>query len=353
MARSQHSRRDFLRGKAAAGALRESVEGAYHFPTEDPTERNYLVSLSRRAMACDFEIQFPADREQNTTEHAVAALDLIERLEDQMTVYRDDSEVIRINQSAADGPVEVESRLFGVLQLASRLYQETGGAFDLTSGPLSQVWGFSRREGRVPSEEEIESALQCVGFDKVLLDDAASTIAFSKPEVEINLNSIGKGYALDRSGELLLENGVDESLFHGGKSSVLAWGKETEGWKIGLRHPLRPAERLTEFTLRGQALATSGSGTQFFDHQGKRYGHILDPRTGWPVEGVLSATVIAPTAAEADALSTAFYVMGPKAVERYCATRPSIHALLVCPDKREDEVLLHAFNLDDAKTTAS
>jgi thiamine biosynthesis lipoprotein len=119
------------------------------------------------------------------------------------------------------------------------------------------------------------------------------------------------------------------------------------GWIIGLRHPLRPAERLAEFVLRDQALSTSGSGTQFFIRRGRRYGHILDPRTGRPAEGLYSATVVAPTAAEADALSTAFYVMGPAAVSEYCVNQPNIGALLIIPGPREGDVRLLHFGLNE------
>jgi thiamine biosynthesis lipoprotein len=188
----------------------------------------------------------------------------------------------------------------------------------------------------------------------VVLDAAEQTITFRQPGVSVHLNCIGKGYALDRMAELLAHNFVDDYLLHGGKSSVLARGNQPgavatggspAGWSIGLRHPLRPAERLAEFVLRDQALATSGSGTQFFIRRGRRYGHILDPRTGRPAEGQYSATVIAPTAAEADALSTAFYVMGPREVADYCATHPKIGALLVAPAEREGDVRLFTFGL--------
>jgi thiamine biosynthesis lipoprotein len=172
----------------------------------------------------------------------------------------------------------------------------------------------------------------------------------------VNFNGIGKGYALDRMAELLALHSVDEYLLHGGKSSVLARGNQpghgTRGWTVGLRHPLRPAERLADFCLRDQSLSTSGSGTQFFIRRGQRYGHILDPRTGWPAEGLYSATVIAPTAAEADALSTAFYVMGPEEVEKYCAAHPEISVLLVASAEREAEVRLFEFNLDKQRTSS-
>ena len=164
-------------------------------------------------------------------------------------------------------------------------------------------------------------------------------LRFLQAGIEINLGSIGKGYALDRAGELLAECGVDDYLLHGGNSSVLARGAHAElgadgGWSVGVRDPLHPARRLGQLRVRDRALATSGSGTQFFVHHGKRYGHMLDPRTGQPAEGVLSATVLAPTAAEADALSTAFYVMGPEQTAAYCDQHPEIAALMFCPGTR-------------------
>jgi len=390
MSSKRPTRRRFLQSQAAV--REEAAERATAEPpsgseaASPPTravlksplsaERSLLMtSVRRRAMACDWEVQLSAHRDDDSMEHVFAALDLVEALEDQMTIYRDDSEVIRINRQAADGPVAVEPRLFTLLQWAARLHDETWGALDITSGPLSDAWGFSRRRGRVPSDDAITAALERVGMDHVALDEATRTIAFRRPGVAINFNSIGKGYALDRMAERLAEGGVDDFLLHGGKSSVLARGNQpgaaqrtesTEhgvprssplpasrsldsapGWIVGLRHPLRSAERLAEFYLRDQALATSGAATQFFRRRGRSYGHILDPRTGRPAEGIYSATVIAPTAAEADALSTAFYVMGPEQVADYCAARPELSALLVCPAEREGGVRLHAFGLDD------
>jgi thiamine biosynthesis lipoprotein len=302
-------------------------------------------------MACEFEVQMAAAREDDSMEHVFAALDLVEALESQLTVYRDDSEVIRLNRQAAEEAIRVELGLFALIQQAARLHDETEGALDITSGPLSEAWGFSRREGRVPSDTAIASALECVGMQHVELNELQRTIRFRRPGVTINLNSMGKGYALDRMAELLADHFVDDYLLHGGKSSILARGDqpggETAGWMIGVRHPLRPAERLAELQLRNQALSTSGSGTQFFIRRGRRYGHILDPRTGRPAEGLYSATVVAPTATEAEGLSTAFYVMGPEKVGEYCATRPDIAALLVGPAHREGDVQLHTFNLED------
>jgi thiamine biosynthesis lipoprotein len=334
-----------------------------------------LVSYKRRAMACEFEVQLAAGRHDGSALTVLSALDLLEPLEQQMTIYRADSDVLRINREAAAGPAEVEPRLFALFRLAQRIHAETGGAFDVTSSPLSEVWGFSRREGRMPSKAEIAAALARVGMDGVELDDASFTIRFMRPGLSLHLNSIGKGFALDRMAERLDgrdgevdSNGqegvaVGDYLLHGGRSSVLARGcrpgnqrpgnlrpsSSTAGWAIGIPHPLLPGERLGEIDLVDQALGTSGSGTQFFEHGGRRYGHLLDPRTGRPVEGVFAATAIAPTAAEADALSTAFYVLGIEGTAAYCAAHPAIGAILVTAGERAGDLVVSTFGLDSER----
>ncbi|NOY29208.1 MAG: FAD:protein FMN transferase, partial [Planctomycetes bacterium] len=314
----KHSRRDFLQGRAAARALAGKAQDLIEAATArmelaTPLASSLHLHASRRAMACEFAVQYHASQGE-VTEEIMAAFDLVETLEEQMTVYRDQSEVIDINHGAANSPVSVEPHLFSLLELAGKLHRETGGAFDITSSPLSRAWGFLRREGRLPSEEEIAEAMRWVGFDDVKLDAAELSIRFGKPGLEINLNSLGKGYALDRVAAFLDERGVTDYLWHGGSSSVLARGcnqaDPKQAWTLGLRDPLKPKRRLAEFYLRDRALGTAGGATQFFEHEGKLYSHILDPRTGWPAEGVFTSTVIAPTAAEADGLATAFYVMG-------------------------------------------
>lgn len=285
-------------------------------------------------MACQFEVMLPPGSPSHVTA-ALAALDLVDALEAQLTVYRETSEVARLNREAARSWVQVEGGLFDLLQLAKRLHAETAGAFDVTAGPLIKCWGFFKRAGRMPEPQALAEARRCVGSEWVLLDPEARAVHFARGGVEINLGAIGKGYALDRACQMLEERGVREFLLHGGRSSVLARvGREEaqanqEGWRIGVRHPLFPHRRLAEIRLGNQALGTSGSGVQFFRHEGKRYGHILDPRTGWPADGVYSATVVAPTAAEADALATAFYILGPQEAAAYCRSHPGVGMLLV------------------------
>jgi thiamine biosynthesis lipoprotein len=378
------TRRDFLSGKSAAEALGDALVGPPQ-PLPPPTGTvgvqpgSHLLSVSREAMACLFEIVFDAATYRAGTDVAVATLDLVEALEGQLTVYRDTSEVMDINRRAANEEVVVEAGLFQLFQRAIGLSEATGGAFDITAGKLSKVWGFYRRQGQMPSAADVDQALATVGCRHLQLDETARTVRFARAGLELNLGAIGKGYALDRAADALVAGGIRDFLIHGGNSSVLARGgrqnsefrsqnSETDqtapaiaassdsafcilhsalGWTIALRHPLKPGVRLAEFFLSDQALGTSGSGTQFFHHQGKRYGHIIDPRSGWPAEQVLSATVIAPTAEQADALSTAFYVGGLELAGRFCQEHSEILALVVTQGSAAGGIELHPFNLND------
>ena len=335
------TRRDFLKGTSAARA-----------PGEAAADESGLVRISREAMAGRFEVVLNAGQYDRGTEIALGALDLVDELEDQMSAFRSDSELSRLNRSAGRGPVRVEPRLFALFQLAQRLHAETGGAVDIATGRLSAVWGFSRRDGTIPTDEQLAEAMADSGMDQLELDERNETICFRRPGVLINLGAIGKGYALDRCAESLAAGGLDTFMIQAGASSVLARGStspDAAGWVVGLGHPLREGKRVGEIRLRDRALATSGSAKQFFRHQGRRYSHILDPRTGRPAEGVLSATVLAPTAAEADAVSTALFVMGPEAAVEYCRSRPEIAAVLVCPDRaaREVEITSAGFQQDE------
>lgn len=353
-------RRDFLKGKSAFDAM-DDLADRLAPPETGPPDRlgrstdEFVLQFSRPAMACEFEIALNPREHPGGPTAAVEALDLVDRLEDQLSVYRDASEVSRINRTAVDRPIPVEWRLFRLLQQAAAISSETSGAFDVTTGALSKVWGFYRRQGRMPSQEEISQALGGVGIQHLDLDESRRTIRILHPGCELNLGAIGKGYALDRCAESLRQQEIPDFLIHGGNSSVLAGGSragrspERPGWLIGLRHPLRPDKRLAEFLLHNQALGTSGSGTQYFHHQGKRYAHIIDPRSGWPADQVLSATAITPKASLADALSTAFYVLGVEGTQNYCAAHPEISALLTLPGKVAGEVELIPVNLPEEK----
>lgn len=292
-------------------------------------------------MACRFEITLPHSA-QTAVRVASAALAEVARLEQQLTVFRTDSEVSHLNQTAALQPVPVEPALFELLSLCRELARATGGAFDITAGPLSRCWGFLRRQGRIPTVDEIVAARLNVGSEKLLLDTDARTVRYARPGVEINLGSIGKGYALDRVSEQL-RGEVRTALLSAGSSSMraLGGGERGQGWPVGLRDPRKLDQRMAVLRVRDAALATSGSEEQFFEYEGRRYGHILDPRTGWPAHGVAGVTVVTASAAVADALATAFYVGGRTLAENYCATHPGTLAVLLERDAAQPRVIGH------------
>jgi FAD:protein FMN transferase len=303
-----------------------------------------LCRYARAAMATQFEVILPFGT-PDATRLAERALDEIDRLEDQMTVFREHSEVSRLNRLAAEGPVTLEERLYGLLVRAARLTQETEGAFDVTTGALTKAWGFYRRQGQVPSAEERADVLQRVGMRHVELDHQRRSVRYLRRGLEINLGSIGKGYALDCAAELLHREGVSVGLIHGGHSSILAIGRDPtdrRGWGVGVRHPWQPERRLAVLRLRDRALGTSAATFQHLEYNGRKLGHILDPRSGWPAEGVASATVVAPTAAQADALATAFFILGVDGTSAYCQAHPEVGALLLPADESAPVVI----NLD-------
>ena len=299
-------------------------------PPEDPAERAF-VRLGWRAMATAFEMLLPLD-----TPDALAAgreaFELLDAIEDQLTVYRDHSEVSRLGRLASRRAVRVESGLFGLLDLARQIHADTGGAYDVAIGALLEAWGFVRGPRRVPADAEIREALAASGMAHVSLDAERRSLRLLRPGVRINLGSIGKGYALDRMADRLAARGARHALIHGGSSSVVARGDahgDGRGWAVRIRHPVETTAHVAEVRLRDQALGTSAATFQHLEHEGRRLGHILDPRTGWPASGVAGASVVAPSGALADALSTAFYVGGIDLARDYCAGHPGIGAILL------------------------
>ena len=190
------------------------------------------------------EVTLPLE-DQAGVSAARQALDEVDRLEDQLTIFRESSEVSLINREAAAAPVCVEQSLFSLLLLCRELCRETGGAFDITSGPLSRCWGFLRRQGRIPEPGEIEEAKALVGEDKLFFDCESRAIRFARPGVEINLGSVGKGYALDRIAAIMRRR-VRAALLSAGSSSILAVGGVDGGWTVRRSPPRRQREALRQ-----------------------------------------------------------------------------------------------------------
>jgi len=304
-------------------------------------------------MACDFSLVFPAGTRDPVGAGCIA-LDEVERLEGLLTAYSEDSELCRVNREARQGPVEVHPEVYRLLAVARGISVATGAAFDPATGTLIKAWGFFQRTPRVPAASELEAARASSGCGNVAFDHARRTVAFRAPGVEFNLGAIGKGYAIDRALHLVRTRfGLTRALMQGGGSSLRALGApptDPRGWPVDLGDPCRPGRTLARVWLRDGALGTSGADHQFFVHEGRRYGHVLDPRTGVPASGLLGASALASSAMEADALSTAFFVMGLEGTRRFCAVHPGTAAVLVVPESgRAGRARVHVIGNPDVE----
>lgn len=350
--RPRVNRRDLLRLHRTARAL--ARPGTMSDPVR-PAEGSYalrdLLRASRPAMGSYFEIRVAANA-PGAAELSEKALDLIDELEGQLSVYREDSELSRVNATAHLGPVAVEPRLFDLLRRGVALGAETDGAYDLTTGALSAAWGFFKGPKRVPDGPTLADARARTGLHHLTLDAERRTVAFDRPGVVINLGSIGKGYAIDRAVKVVRDHWWPTSaLVHGGRSSLYALGSPPgrfgDRWEVALRDPFRPETPLGLLRIRNRGMGTSGTSFQRFEADGRVYGHILDPRTGEPAEGPASVTVLAPTAAEADALSTAFYLLGPDAAAEFVRKRPEVAALFVEQERGGGPARVTTFGLGE------
>ncbi len=310
---------------------REILTGGRGEPPIQP-EAGATLRLSIHAMACDFGVAVNAGH----TDLLLAcgtALEVVPEIEAWLSSHQPTSELSQLNHLAGRNPVEVSDQLFQVLQQAAELYRRTDGTFDMASGAQIQLWRRCRSERRIPTGDEIQAALAAPGMSQITLLPETREVSLPTPGLSLDPGAIGKGYALDRTIHIIEEasSAPADFMIHGGRSSVVARGEHNglPGWPVGIGNPLLTKRRLGTVILNNQAMSTSGSNTQFFRCDGRRYGHILNPRTGWPVDGMLSVTVLATSAAVADAVSTAFFVLGVEKAVECCDNWSEIGAILV------------------------
>ncbi len=270
-------------------------------------------------------------------EQARLALDAafleIRRLEGIYSRFLESSVVSRINREAALRPVPVEAEVAGLLERCLGISQKTDGAFDITAAPLSDLWRSAEKRGFAPASDEIAEALQRTGHRYLRLDRTDSTVAFLRRGMALDLGGVGKGYILDRAAEMLKSAGITGGLLNAG-GNILSWGRE--GISVDVRDPLDEDRALSTLFLKNEAVATSANDERFFRMDGRRYGHILDPRTGWPAGGdMVSASVVASDGMTADACSTAVFVMGEA---RGAAAAGELGARIITAHRRPTEV---------------
>jgi thiamine biosynthesis lipoprotein len=297
----------------------------------------YRFEESRVSMACTYTVAvYGADGKQLPL-ITTAALDEVDRIDDLMSNYKPDSPLSRINREAANGPIVVEPELFRFLERCVRYSQESEGAFDITVGPLMKSWGFFRGEGRIPWFFELWSVLRKVGYQHLILDAEQRTVQFRRSGMELDLGGIAKGYAVDRVVELLREYQIERALISAGGSTLYGLGTppDSQGWPVKLRDPIFPHDATkspSTVILKNQALSVSGSYEKFFKVRGATYSHIMDPRTGRPVENMLSVAVISQTGTDGDALDNMFYVQGVERGKALLPLYPGVEVFFFLPD---------------------
>jgi thiamine biosynthesis lipoprotein len=285
------------------------------------------------SMACLYSIVAYGNDRHATRRTLDASLDEVDRIDRLMSHYREDSPLSRINREAARAPVAVDRELFDFLSVALHYSAESNGAFDVTVGPLMKAWGFFRGEGRFPTSDELARARSATGFRHVILNPRDRTIWFDREGVELDLGGIAKGYAVDRAVDILRRDRIDRALVSACGSTIYALGTPPEGerWSIDIADPVDGSKVAFSVPLTNRALSVSGASEKFFELAGKRYAHVMDPRTGRPVQGVLGVVVQAPTGTAADAIDNVLFVHGVDRGRTFLRAHPEVSAVFLLP----------------------
>ncbi len=292
-------------------------------------EHRRIVSESRALMGTQFLIEVVTENRDGALRAIRAAYAEIIRCEEILSNWSDTSQISAVNRAAGTAPVTVSTDLLNVVERALSIAALTGGAFDPTFAACGHLW--SVREQRVPTDAEITACLPLVDYRRVALDLDTSAVFLPDSGMQLGLAGLAKGYRLDRAAEVLERRGFGDFMIDGGGDIRLS-SKEGPPWTIRIAHPRKANEALGAVRLEGGAIATSGDYQWYFERNGARYHHILDPTNGTPARRALAATVIAPTGVEADALATGLFVMGPVRALALVEALPDVEALLIAPD---------------------
>ena len=310
------------------------------------------ITLALDAMATRFELVLLGENPVQLRAAGEEALDEIVQIEGLLSLYKPGSEIAQINKRAAEEAVRVTPTTFALLEKARSFWEITAGAFDITIAPLVRCWGFMKGSGIRPTDQQIEEAKEAIGMEHLELDPASSSVRFKRPGMMLDLGSIGKGYALDVAADILKDAGVQNALLHGGTSTIYGLGHDELGpWRIAVERPQlpsasipvtsepaeEPAEPLAVIELENEAMSMSAVWGKFFILDGNTYGHVIDPRTGWPAQNALLGCVVVDSATDSDALSTGVLLGSGPEIENLTATFPELRYLQARSDSTKIE----------------
>lgn len=281
-------------------------------------------------MGSRFEITVVANDSITANEHMDTAVSEITRIEKLISSWDETSQTSEINRKAGITSVKVDPELFGLISNAIEISKLTDGAFDITYASMDEIWKFDGSMTGMPSKEKIAAAVAKVGFRHIVLDKEKSTVFLKLTGMKIGFGAIGKGYAADRAKSLLIQKGVSSGIINA-SGDMNAWGKQPDGseWKVAITNPLNKNKVFAVLPITNGAVVTSGNYEKYVHFNGKRYSHIIDPRSGYPSSGIISVTVFAPKAELADALATSVFVMGKEAGIDRIDQLPKVECIII------------------------
>ena len=264
-----------------------------------------------KLMGTRFDISVVANDSLNAENYINLAVEEISRIEDLISSWDKNSQTSLINSNAGIKPVKVDAELFYLIKRSLTLSKLTDGAFDISYASMDKIWKFDGSMQVMPSEKEIKASVAKVGYQNIILNEVDQTVFLKIKGMKIGFGAIGKGYAADKAKDLLISKGVKAGIINA-SGDMNTWGKQPNGefWKVAITNPLNKKNAFGLLPIQSGAVVTSGNYEKYQIINGKRYSHIIDPRTGYPTDGIISATVFAPKAEIADALATSIFVMG-------------------------------------------
>ena len=264
-----------------------------------------------KLMGSRFDISVVANDTLTAANYINLAVEEISRIERLISSWDENSQTSEIIRNAGIKPVKVDKELFDLIERSIVISKLTDGAFDISYASMDKIWKFDGSMTEMPSEKKIKESVEKVGFNNIILNKEEHTVFLKLPGMKIGFGAIGKGYAADKAKDLLISKGVVAGIINA-SGDMNTWGKQPTGedWMIAITNPLNKNKSFALLPLKNGAVVTSGNYEKYVAFNGKRYSHIIDPRTGYPASGIISATVFAPKAELADALATSIFVMG-------------------------------------------
>jgi len=298
------------------------------FTTSLFSQQMYRRTL--KLMGTRFDISVVANDAVKGNNYIDLAVAEISRIEQLISSWDKNSQTSLINRNAGIKPVKVDKELFDLIKRSIAISKLTDGAFDISYASMDRIWKFDGTMKTIPSEKEIKKSVSKVGFQNIILDEEKQTVFLKLLGMKIGFGGIGKGYAADKAKNLLISKGVKAGIMNA-SGDMNTWGQQPNGdyWKVAITNPLNKKNAFGMLPIKSGAVVTSGNYEKYITLNGKRYSHIIDPRTGFPSSGIISATVFAPKAEFADALATSIFVMGVEVGINRIDQLPNIDCIII------------------------